>query len=213
MPAIASDSRGRAELRPHPGAPNVETATVLPRKERPGGRVGDSALYLVTDQATQWEDPANLEPNFPRVRDPPSRSEEVPPPAADGDTTEAEHTPRVPDPPGRTAPPPPSESRYPSAWREVQPLTLQPEQREGQRPPHRRELALVRPSASWEFSVIDQASTQGRLTLVPGPERVPDGALSVSVHEDEASVDELRRRMIDLVAAGVPDASGAADRF
>ena len=45
------------------------------------------------------------------------------------------------------------------------------------------------------------------------PERVPDGALSVSVHEDEASVDELRRRMIDLVAAGVPDASGAADRF
>ena len=35
-------------------------------------------------------------------------------------------------------------------------------------------------------------------------ERVPDGALAVSVHEDAASVDALRCAMVDLVAAGVP---------
>ena len=35
-------------------------------------------------------------------------------------------------------------------------------------------------------------------------DRVPDGALAVSVHEDAASVDALRSAMVDLVAAGVP---------
>ena len=35
-------------------------------------------------------------------------------------------------------------------------------------------------------------------------DRVPDGALAVSVHEDAASVDALRCAMVDLVAAGVP---------
>ena len=79
-------------------------------------------------------------------------------------------------------------------------------------------LHLHTPFLKLQLAVRDQLRAQfGRrpwidvrskadLPLADGlpADRVPDGALAVSVHEDAASVDALRCAMVDLVAAGVP---------